>query len=64
MGKKEERKRKDRKKIKKRERKEERRRGSPVFFYWSPAFEHARGSTSQEASWTALQEVGVLSYFG
>ena len=30
--------------------------------YWSLVFEQASGSTGQEASWTALQEVGVLSY--
>ena len=55
--KKDKRKRKDRKKEKKAEE-----RSSGI--YWSLEFEQARGSTGQEASWTTLQEVGVLSYYG
>ena len=51
-----------RKKRKKRERKNGEERRSNI--YWSLVFEQARGSTGQEVSWTAIQEVRVLSYSG
>ena len=62
VGKERKRKRKDRKKRKKRERKKVEERSSNI--YWSLVFQQEIGSTGQEVSWTALQEVGVLSYSG
>ena len=62
VGKERKRKRKYRKKRKKRERKKIEERRSSI--YWSLVFEQERGSTGQEVSWTALQEVGVISYSG